>query len=111
MCVSGGDVHKKTAVLSPPSQRHVQPTALAKPCPKGPVVTSTPLVIRNSGCPGVLLPANRRFLASCSFSKRESVVASHGYIVTCCVAAAFSNMFNQTPFQPKNLAHLLNLQH
>ena len=32
------------------------PTALAKPCPKGPVVTSTPLVIRNSGCPGVLLP-------------------------------------------------------
>ena len=33
------------------------PTALAKPCPKGPVVTSTPLVIRNSGCPGVLLPA------------------------------------------------------
>ncbi len=32
----------------------LKPTALAKPCPKGPVVISIPSVWYNSGCPGVL---------------------------------------------------------
>ena len=33
-----------------------KPTPLAIPCPKGPVVTSTPAVSKFSGCPGVTEP-------------------------------------------------------
>ena len=33
------------------------PTALAKPCPKGPVVVSTPGVTFTSGWPGVFEPS------------------------------------------------------
>ncbi len=40
------------------------PTPLANPWPSGPVVTSTPTVWPNSGCPGVLLPHWRKFLIS-----------------------------------------------
>jgi len=35
------------------------PTALAMPCPSGPVVTSTPAVCPYSGWPGVRLPQVR----------------------------------------------------
>ena len=38
------------------------PTALAKPCPSGPVVTSTPGVWPRSGWPGALLPHWRKLL-------------------------------------------------
>ena len=38
------------------------PTPLAKPCPRGPVVTSTPGACRRSGWPGVLEPSWRKRL-------------------------------------------------
>ena len=38
------------------------PTALARPCPKGPVVTSTPNPKLISGCPGVQEPSCLNFL-------------------------------------------------
>ncbi len=40
------------------------PTLLATPWPSGPVVVSTPVVMRYSGWPGVLLPSCRKFLMS-----------------------------------------------
>ena len=42
------------------------PTALAKPWPSGPVVTSTPAVWPRSGCPGVRLPHWRKAFRSSS---------------------------------------------
>ena len=42
------------------------PTLLATPWPSGPVVVSTPLVQRYSGCPGVLLSSWRNRLMSSS---------------------------------------------
>ena len=38
------------------------PTPLAKPCPRGPVVTSTPGACSRSGWPGVFDPSWRKFL-------------------------------------------------
>ena len=40
------------------------PTAIARPCPKGPVVASTPGVFLYSGCPGVIEPSLRKFFKS-----------------------------------------------
>ena len=40
------------------------PTAFPTPCPRGPVVASTPGVRPFSGCPGVLEPNCLKFLSS-----------------------------------------------
>ena len=42
------------------------PTAIAIPCPSGPVVASTPTVCPYSGCPGVKEPNCLKFLTSSS---------------------------------------------
>jgi hypothetical protein len=48
------------------SQRSARaiPTEFPTPCPRGPVVVSTPGVSWNSGCPAVRLPHWRKFLSS-----------------------------------------------
>ena len=47
----------RAAIIRPAS---AMPTAFATPCPRGPVVASTPLVRPNSGWPGVRLPHWRK---------------------------------------------------
>ena len=42
--------------LSETREAIAMPTAFPTPCPRGPLVTSTPGVTPNSGCPGVLEP-------------------------------------------------------
>ena len=54
------------------------PTALPMPCPRGPLVPSTPSVRPNSGCPGVLEPFILKFFKS-SIERLKPQMCSHEY--------------------------------
>src|SRR5580698_6885587 len=54
------------------------PTVFPIPCPKGPVVVSTPAVNRYSGCPGVLLSIWRNLLMSSNVTANSPVDSYSG---------------------------------